>query len=927
MQWFNELQRVTTSPQNAVRLLTELGKIDARPLLAKVTTPTLVLHCQGDAAVPLESGRQIAAGIPGARFVTLPGKNHLPLPQDEAWHLMSAEIRRFLGVPERPVPAGRAGAKSAATRIAPGAMVNQYRIGGQLGAGGMGEVFRARDTRLERDVALKVLRVPEERESSARRRLLAEAQAAAALTHPNICVVYEVGEAGDQMYIAMELVPGLPLAEAVSGESLTPTRIAQIGAQLADALDHAHKNGVVHRDLKPGNVVVTPEGRAKILDFGLAVRDSADWAEATKSSVSLADARAIAGTLPYMAPEVLRGQPADARSDIWSLGVLLFELAGGDPPFRGASGFELSSSILRDATPPLPAHVPPGLAAVIRRCLEKDPAQRYLSASEVRAALEMITAQPVSSAAAPVAAPAPAPPRDAAAPQEAAARARWTPKKALTGTGLAAILLLALFVVFDFGGLRGRIFRGNPATPKIESIAVLPLDNMTGDPEQEYFVDGMTEALITELAQLSGLRKVTSRTSVMQFKKIDKSMPEIAKLLGVDAIIEGSVSRYGDQVRITVQLIHGEMDRHLWAKSFDRELRNVLALHSEVAQSIAREVNVAITPSEASRLTGKQTLNPEAYRLYLQARDFWHRSDEPSLVKSLEYFQQSTRADPRYAPAFVGMAEAYKSLGYFASYPAHVVMPPAKEAAQRALALDPALGSAHAVLGAVKEAFDWDWNGAESSFRRAIELNPHDAMARQYYGEYLWHIGRPQEAVVQLQRAYAADPLSLAVRVALADALRHAEQFDEGINLLAQTLEMDPNFAQGRFRLGTLLRDAGRLPEAIREFETAVKLSDGASKHRANLIHAYALAGRRNDAFKELKALEASLKEGRYISPFDRALIHIGMGEKEKAFHWLERAFQERASEMLFLKTGPYLAPLGGDPRFKVLLRRMNLPE
>jgi serine/threonine-protein kinase len=808
-----------------------------------------------------------------------------------------------------------------------GQTLSHYRIVEKLGAGGMGVVYRARDERLHRDVALKVLPTATVADESARTRLLREARNVAALNHPHICTVHDVGEAEGHLFVAMELVPGQPLSILLAHEPLPVTHVVRIGAQVADALSHAHQHGIVHRDLKPANIVITPEGRAKVLDFGLARHSTAELSDATQSKVNLTEAGTIVGTLGYLPPEVLRGQPADARSDIWALGVTLYEMLAGHRPFRGDTGFEISSAILRDTLGPLPAVTPPGLVTVTQRCLEKDPAQRYQSASEVRAVLEMIAAQPVSSAAVPVTAPAPAPPRDAAAPQEAAARARWTPKKALTGAGVAAILLLAIFVVFDFGGLRGRIFGSKPTTPKIESIAVLPLDNMSGDPAQEYLADGMTEALIAELAQLSGLKKVTSRTSVMQFKKKDKSIPEIAKLLGVDAIIEGSVSRYGDQVRITVQLIHGETDRHLWAKSFDRELRNVLALHSEVAQSIAREVNVAITPSEASRLTGKQTLNPEAYRLYLQARDFWHRSDEPSLVKSLEYFQQSTRADPRYAPAFVGMAEAYKSLGYFASYPAHVVMPPAKEAAQRALALDPALGSAHAVLGAVKEAFDWDWNGAESSFRRAIELNPHDAMARQYYGEYLWHIGRPQEAVVQLQRAYASDPLSLAVRVALADALRHAEQFDEGINLLAQTLEMDPNFAQGRFRLGTLLRDAGRLPEAIREFETAVKLSDGASKHRANLIHAYALAGRRNDAFKELKALEASLKEGRYISPFDRALIHIGMGEKEKAFHWLERAFQERASEMLFLKTGPYLAPLRGDPRFKALLRRMNLPE
>jgi serine/threonine-protein kinase len=916
MQWFNELQRVTTSPQNAVRLLTEFGKIDVRPLLAQVKTPTLVLHCQGDAAVPPESGRLIAAGIPGARLVTLPGKNHVPLPQDEAWHLMSAEIRRFLGAPER---AARAGAESAATRIAPGAVVNQYRVGARLGAGGMGEVFRARDERLQRDVALKVLRVPEERESSARRRLLAEARAAAALAHPSICVVYEVGEARDEMYIAMELVPGQPLAEAARGDSLTPARIAQLGAQIADALDHAHANGVVHRDLKPGNVVLTPEGRAKILDFGLAVRDSADWAEATKSSASLADSRTIAGTLPYMAPEVLRGQPADARSDIWSLGVLLFELACRQTPFRGASGFELSSSILRDPLPSLPEAIPPGLAAVIRRCLEKDPAQRYPRAGEVRAALEAISAQP-------------APVASAAAPSPASAirleKERAPRKFFLRRGGIALASLAVLLLVFaSFPDVRQRIFGGRPASPKIESLAVLPLDNISGDPGQEYFADGMTEALITELAQLSGLKKVTSRTSVMLFKKKDKPMPEIARLLGVDAIIEGSVQRAGDKVGITVQLIDPAADKHLWAKSYERDLRDIISLQREVARAIAQEIRVHLEPQETQRLGASRPVDPQAYELYILGRFHWNQRTEESTKKSVGLFAESITLDPGFSRAYAALADAYNFLGVrLGNEPPHEVFPKARLAAAKALQLDQTLAEAHTAAAFSSLYFDWDWNQSEQRFRRAIQLNDKYPQAHQWLSHLLMATGRKEESLAEAQRAVELDPLALPVNSNLGWQQYFARDFTGSLKQLEVTLAMKPDFEQGFWFRGQNYIQLGKFDFAIRDLEKAVQLSGRNPLYLASLGHALGVAGQREKAQAILRELKRQ-SERRYVSPYFFAEVYLGLKQRAEALAWLERTVEERGNASVWMGREPKLDSLRGDPRFKALLRRMNLPD
>jgi serine/threonine-protein kinase len=456
----------------------------------------------------------------------------------------------------------------------------------------MGEVYRAHDEQLDRDVALKVLPAQALTDPTARARLLREARSAAALNHPHICTIYEVGEAGGQAYIAMEMVQGKLLSEVVPEQGLPVETVLRLGSQIADALAHAHERRIVHRDLKSPNVMITPEGRAKVLDFGLAKRLSGEEAAeaATKSLATLTEAGALVGTVPYMAPEQLRGQPADARSDVWALGVVLYEMATGRRPFQGQTGFELSSAILNQVPPPLPAAVPAGLGAVVERCLAKEPGQRYQQGSEVRAALEAVQ----SGAALP----------GWPAWRYALSRRRWL---VLVAT-LAAVLAIVAALAVIFGG----------GTPRIRSLAVLPVKNDSGDPGQEFFADGMTDGLIAGLAQIKAI-KVISRTSVMQYKEVKKSLGQIAKELGVEGIVEASVIRAGGRVRVTAQLIDARRDQNLWASNYERNTTDVLVVQSEVVQAIAGEIKAAVTPQESGRLKAARQVDPEVYDTTLKA--------------------------------------------------------------------------------------------------------------------------------------------------------------------------------------------------------------------------------------------------------------------------------------------------------------------
>ena len=581
--------------------------------------------------------------------------------------------------------------------IPAGTRLGPFEILAPLGAGGMGEVYRARDTRLGREVAVKVLPERLAGDPNALSRFEREARAVAALSHPNILAIHDFGEERGVRYAVTELLEGQTLRERLVRERLSWRKAAEIGIAVADGLSAAHMRSIVHRDLKPENIFLTSGGQVKILDFGLARVDAASPEQATAAPTEsvATEAGTVLGTLGYMSPEQVSGKSADARSDIFSFGCVLYEMLTGRRAFGGESPGQTMAAILRDQPEEVTAagaSVPDGVNRIVRRCLEKGPGERFQSAGDLSFALKESVGSGISTSA-----------------------PRRPPLSRRTGLLLAgaAVVLAALVLTFRYLG-RG----AGPG--RIESLAVLPLTNLSGDPQQEYFADGMTEELITALAKVSALR-VTSRTTAMRYKGSTKSLPEIAKELGVDAIVEGSVTRSGSQVKITAQLIDASRDRHLWADTFQRDLRDVLALQGEVARAVAGEIGVRLTPEERLRLTEKKTVNPEAYEAYLKGNDHLFRRTAADARKSIEYFQQAVEKQPDYALAYAGMAEAYETAAGSAqgALSPREAFPRAKAAAMRAVELDPTLGEPHVSLAWSSFVFDRDWTTAENQFQRA----------------------------------------------------------------------------------------------------------------------------------------------------------------------------------------------------------------
>ena len=791
-----------------------------------------------------------------------------------------------------------------------GQTLGHYRILEKVGAGGMGVVYRARDEELEREVALKVLSIRALSSDSARRHFKKEALVLAKLNHPNIATIYEFGSQECTDFLVMEYVSGQTLAQRLVSGPLRETEVMTLGMEIAAALEEAHERGIIHRDLKPSNIVIANRGQAKVLDFGLA-----KWLrpEEGLTADSLTDSQDARGTFPYMSPEQLRGKPVDARSDIHAMGAVLYEMATGRRAFQGELFSQVIDAILHQLPVPprtLNTGIPGELERVILKCLDKGPEDRYQSAKELLVDLRRLTTGSLPSVT-----PAPIPLTSPGLPKILRS----------AGLGFGAVLMLGIVLALtNVGGMFDRL-TGRLRPQQIRSIAVLPLAVASGDLQEDYFADGITDALITELGQIAQLR-VISRTSVMVYKGAKKPLPQIAKELQVDAVVEGSVQRSGGKVRINAELIQAPRDRLLWAKSYERDMRDILTLQSEIAKAIVDDVEVKLTPQEQARLARSHSVNPEAHEAYLAGRFYWNKWNAEALTKSIVYFDRAIAKDPGYALAFAGLADAYHALPELTTVPIGEALPKARTAALKALELDDSLAEAHSALATVKEDYDWDWVGAEQQYRRAIELNPGDSTTRVFYSNLLLELGRLPEALSEARTAQVLDPLSLRANDNLSAVLYFSGEYDQCINQCMKTLEFDSLSSQAHRHLGQAYAQKHLYGEAIKELEKAKELSRVNEETLSELGYVLAISGSKAQARKVIQHLMQS-SDG-HISQYRLAIVYVGLGEKDSALDSLERALKDRSPGVVHLKVSPHFFELHSEPRFQKLLKEMGLsPE
>ena len=744
--------------------------------------------------------------------------------------------------------------------------VSHYRVADKLGEGGMGVVYRAEDLLLRREVALKFLRKELDAEEDARSRFLREARAASSLNHPNICTIHDVGEHEGHPYLVMELIEGRTLKARITEGPAAAEEVAAYGMQLADALESAHTKRIVHRDIKPANVFVTPRGQVKLLDFGLARRLPRDALDgSTKSDSPLTKTDAIVGTLMYVSPEVLLKKDADARSDLWGLGVVLYELASGVHPFKRQTMYQMTSAILYEPPERLPTNLPEGLRRVIVRCLAKDPAERYQRASEARAALEAISEL----------------------------------KDELSDPNLRTI-----------------------ESKSIRSIAVLPFHNQSGDPEADYLSWGITQSLIYSLGQLDKLR-VAPASSVQRYKGKTPDPSRLGQDMRVGAVLTGRVAARGDELVVGTELVDTQSGWQIWGRQYTRKASDLASIHEEIAREITDGLRLSLTRDEKKLLEKTTPTDPVAYQLYLKGRFCFNSKDENGLQQALRNFTLAVRKDPRFAAAHAGIAEAYAWLGFFGVLPPQDCFPKAKEAEGKASQLDSGLSDAHAVGALTDFLYCWDMPAAEKKFGRSIELDARNVEAKFWFAWFLAAAGRAGEADEQMAEAETIEPASLLVSTYHAFMLYLARRHDAAIERLRAVLGRAPRFAVAHWWLGLALTEKGDHEPALEAFRQSVEYSGFHPSPLAAMGNLYGRLGWKNDA-KNTEQRLADLAGKRYVSAFDRAICSASSPEKEVAMTWIERAAEEHSVLLAFGKVWPALDPVRGEARFQAVVKRLG---